>query len=96
MVEGNLRRSLIMSDGDFSIFATSPVCAIFLIIALLTLTIPVIGRKIKGGGVRLARQPKTARAFKTAHQIRTKNGGKLPDFCPDKCDVNGFVASPFD
>jgi len=47
MVEGNLRRSLIMSDGDFSIFATSPVCAIFLIIALLTLTIPVIGPKIK-------------------------------------------------
>lgn len=47
MIEGNLRRSLIMSDGDFSIFARSPVCAVFLVIALLTLTLPIIGPRIK-------------------------------------------------
>ncbi|WP_176084031.1 tripartite tricarboxylate transporter permease [Martelella sp. HB161492] len=47
MIEGNLRRSLIMSDGSYSIFATSPVCAIFLVIALATLTLPIIGPKIK-------------------------------------------------
>ncbi|AJY47465.1 tripartite tricarboxylate transporter permease [Martelella endophytica] len=47
MIEGNLRRSLIMSDGDPSIFVTSPVSAIFLTIAILTLLLPIVGPKIK-------------------------------------------------
>ncbi|SKA23978.1 tripartite tricarboxylate transporter permease [Consotaella salsifontis] len=47
MAESNLRRALTMSDGDFSIFVRSPVCATFLTIALLTLFLPIVGPRIK-------------------------------------------------
>lgn len=47
MAENNLRRALVMSDGHFSIFVTSPVCAVFLVIALLTLLRPILGPKLK-------------------------------------------------
>ncbi|WP_207765873.1 tripartite tricarboxylate transporter permease [Pleomorphomonas carboxyditropha] len=46
MVETNLRRALIMSDGDFSVFLTRPICATFLVIAAVTLLLPVVGPKI--------------------------------------------------
>jgi len=48
LLENNLRKSLIMSQGDFSIFFTRPLAAISLIIALFLLISPVIpwmGRK---------------------------------------------------
>ncbi|MFV0334544.1 MAG: tripartite tricarboxylate transporter permease [Tropicimonas sp.] len=47
MIEANLRRSLIMSAGDFSIFWKSPVCLVFLSIALLTLLLPILGPAIR-------------------------------------------------
>ncbi len=47
MAETNLRRALMMSEGDPSIFATRPICAIFLGIALITLIFPIIGPAIK-------------------------------------------------
>jgi len=46
MAETNFRRALVMSDGEFSIFWTSPVCATFLVIAVLTLLLPIFGPKI--------------------------------------------------
>jgi putative tricarboxylic transport membrane protein len=48
LLENNLRKSLIMSQGDFSIFFTRPLAAISLILALFLLISPVIpwmGRK---------------------------------------------------
>ena len=42
MMEHNLRKSLIISQGDFSIFFTRPLAAISLIISLLLLTLPMI------------------------------------------------------
>lgn len=58
MVETNLRRALIMSDGDFSVFLTRPICATFLVIALVTLLLPVVGPKF--GAWRRARRAMTA------------------------------------
>jgi len=48
LLENNLRKSLIMSQGDFSIFFTRPLAAISLILALFLLISPVLpwmGRK---------------------------------------------------
>ncbi|WP_134497436.1 tripartite tricarboxylate transporter permease [Microvirga pakistanensis] len=45
MAETNLRRALTMSDGDFSIFLTRPICLTFLIIAAVTLFLPIVGPK---------------------------------------------------
>jgi putative tricarboxylic transport membrane protein len=48
MMETNLRKSLIMSQGDFSIFFTRPLAAASLIIAILLLLspfVPWLGRK---------------------------------------------------
>jgi len=48
MMENNLRKSLIMSQGDFSIFFTRPLAAVFIILALFLLIspfIPGIGKK---------------------------------------------------
>ncbi|PWC09263.1 C4-dicarboxylate ABC transporter permease [Brenneria roseae subsp. americana] len=47
LAETNLRRSLMMSQGDPSIFFTRPVCAVFIIIALLTLFLPIFSPAIK-------------------------------------------------
>ena len=41
-MESNLRKSLIMSQGDFSIFFTRPLAAASLIIALFLLVSPFI------------------------------------------------------
>lgn len=46
MAETNLRRTLVMSEGDYSIFVTRPVCLAFLIIAGITLVLPVVGPKL--------------------------------------------------
>jgi putative tricarboxylic transport membrane protein len=45
MMESNLRRSLVMSEGDVSIFFTRPISAVFLTIAIITLLSPLITRK---------------------------------------------------
>jgi putative tricarboxylic transport membrane protein len=42
MMENNLRKSLIMSQGDFSIFLTRPLAAASLILALILLISPLI------------------------------------------------------
>ncbi len=45
-LETSLRRSLIMSHGDFSVFVTRPISLAFLIIAVLLLIVPIVtGRK---------------------------------------------------
>lgn len=50
MIENNLRRALTTSNGDFSIFIEKPVSLVFLIIAFLWITIPLIlkmrGKKV--------------------------------------------------
>lgn len=58
MVEANMRRALIMSDGDFSVFLTRPICATFLGIAVLTLLLPIVGPKF--GAWRRARKAMSA------------------------------------
>jgi putative tricarboxylic transport membrane protein len=50
MIENNLRRALTGSNGDFSIFVTKPVSFVFLIIAFLWITIPLV-MKMKGKNV---------------------------------------------
>jgi hypothetical protein len=42
MMEHNLRKSLIMSQGDFSLFFTRPLAAFFLIAALILLFSPLV------------------------------------------------------
>ena len=42
LLENNLRKSLIMSQGDFSIFFTRPLSAVSLVLALLLLVSPLI------------------------------------------------------
>ncbi len=42
MMESNLRKSLIISQGDFSVFFTRPLAAASLIIALFLLISPLI------------------------------------------------------
>ena len=42
LMENNLRKSLIMSQGDFSIFFTRPLAAASLIVAIFLLISPVI------------------------------------------------------
>jgi len=42
LLENNLRKSLIMSDGGFSIFFTRPLAAVSLVVALLLLVSPLI------------------------------------------------------
>jgi putative tricarboxylic transport membrane protein len=46
-LETSLRRSLIMSQGDFSIFITRPISVVFLIIAAVLLIIPIITQRKK-------------------------------------------------
>ncbi|MFC0273389.1 tripartite tricarboxylate transporter permease [Metabacillus herbersteinensis] len=47
MMESNLRRSLVMSEGDISIFFTRPISAVLLVIAIITLFTPIIARFFK-------------------------------------------------
>ncbi|MGF9906328.1 tripartite tricarboxylate transporter permease [Brevibacillus porteri] len=47
MIENNLRRALTTSNGDFSIFIQKPVSLVFLIIAVLWITVPLI-MKMRG------------------------------------------------
>ncbi|NTU22808.1 tripartite tricarboxylate transporter permease [Brevibacillus sp. HB1.2] len=47
MIENNLRRALTTSNGDFSIFVQKPVSLVFLIIAVLWITVPLI-MKMRG------------------------------------------------
>jgi putative tricarboxylic transport membrane protein len=50
MIENNMRRALTTSNGDFMIFLEKPLSLIFLLIALLWMTIPII-LKMKGRNV---------------------------------------------
>ncbi len=50
MIENNMRRALTSSESDFSIFVTSPVSLLFLIIAALWICIPLL-LKLKGKNV---------------------------------------------
>ncbi|KQL44688.1 transporter [Brevibacillus choshinensis] len=47
MIENNLRRALTTSNGDFSVFIEKPVSLVFLIIAVLWITVPLI-MKMRG------------------------------------------------
>jgi putative tricarboxylic transport membrane protein len=47
LMENNLRKSLIMSQGDFSIFFTRPLAAASLVVALFLLISPLIPRMRK-------------------------------------------------
>ena len=47
MAEANFRGSLIMSDGNPSVFLTRPICAIFLAVAFISLCSPLFGILIK-------------------------------------------------
>jgi putative tricarboxylic transport membrane protein len=42
MIETNMRRSLILSDGDWSIFVTRPIAAVILGLAILSFAYPMI------------------------------------------------------
>jgi putative tricarboxylic transport membrane protein len=46
MAETNLRRALAMSNGDYSVFFTRPICLTFLVIAVFTLFIPIVGPRV--------------------------------------------------
>lgn len=45
MAESNLRRSLLMSDGSFTIFFTRPISLFFLLLALVSIVWPIVQRK---------------------------------------------------
>lgn len=47
MLESNLRRSLVMSQGDLSIFYTRPITLVLLALAFLTIFLPTVIGKIK-------------------------------------------------
>jgi putative tricarboxylic transport membrane protein len=51
MLESDLRKSLIMSNGSFSIFMTRPISAAFLLLAIILIALPaflwLIGRKTR-------------------------------------------------
>ena len=46
-LESSLRQSLMLSQGDFSIFVTRPISLGFLIVAVLLLIVPVITQRKK-------------------------------------------------
>jgi len=50
MVEGSFIRSLLMSDGDFSIFFTRPISCVLMVIALAFFILPFFGKKPKSLG----------------------------------------------
>lgn len=42
MIESNLRRALIISDGSFLVILTQPICLMLIVIAVLTLVMPMV------------------------------------------------------
>jgi putative tricarboxylic transport membrane protein len=50
MIENNFRRALTIANGDYNIFFREPLSVIFLIIALLWVTIPIL-MKLRGKNV---------------------------------------------
>ncbi|QEN08271.1 C4-dicarboxylate ABC transporter permease [Oceanispirochaeta crateris] len=48
MAEGNFRRSLVMSQGDYSIFFSRPISAFFIVVAILSISWPIIKSVKKG------------------------------------------------
>jgi putative tricarboxylic transport membrane protein len=48
MIETSLRRALILSDGDWSIFFTRPISAVILTIALLSFFYPIVRDIVQG------------------------------------------------
>jgi putative tricarboxylic transport membrane protein len=50
MVEGSFIRSLLMSNGDFSIFFTRPISCVLMVIALAFFILPFFGKKPKSLG----------------------------------------------
>lgn len=47
MAEANFRGALMMSDGNMGVFVTRPICAVFLLLALISLFSPILGPKLK-------------------------------------------------
>lgn len=47
LAESNFRGSLMMSDGSMMIFLTHPICAVFLVISLISLCSPILGPVFK-------------------------------------------------
>lgn len=47
MAESNFRRALLMSEGSYSIFVSSPIAWIFLILTIITLAGPAISERMK-------------------------------------------------
>lgn len=47
MLESNLRRSLLMSGGSFSIFFTRPISVLFLLLAVISLLWPLLRKKME-------------------------------------------------
>ena len=41
MCEGNLRRSLVMTQGSYSIFFSRPISCAFIVVALISLSLPI-------------------------------------------------------
>ena len=46
-VEENLRRTLVISDGDLSIFLEHPIAMVLLVIAVISLLSPIIMNAVK-------------------------------------------------
>ncbi|HPX28874.1 MAG TPA: C4-dicarboxylate ABC transporter permease, partial [Sphaerochaeta sp.] len=47
MAESNFRRALLMSEGNYGIFFTSPIAWVFLILTVITLFGPFVGDYLK-------------------------------------------------
>ena len=53
-LEKNLQRSLVVSEGNFAIFFTRPISCVLLVIAILSLLLPIVS------AVRKSRKPAAA------------------------------------
>lgn len=49
LMESNLRRSLLMSQGNLSIFYTRPITLVLLILAIITLLSPIVSKNFRKG-----------------------------------------------
>mgnify|MGYP005829072903 CR=1 FL=1 len=47
LVETNLRRSLVLSEGDFLVFFTRPISGVFLVLTVLIFVAPLLGKLFK-------------------------------------------------
>ncbi len=52
LIEANLRRSMVLSDGSFAIFVTKPLSLLFLILCLASIVIPRINSAIRRKKIR--------------------------------------------